>query len=500
MSCAAAVKTTSDARLSTFLPALTLVFSVAAIGPLMIINSLLWRYDRLSYAAAHAPWIRRLLPRRPAAYVGPLLPLYSVAVLELRDAAAEAIAVVVGLALAEVYAVCLRRETYIAAFEPWLLPPDYKPLGARPGRIADRRLQHIARIQCVYCVPLLAVGIILDVHDPAASWVTACAFFAKYVPLSSLDFAAYFHWDIHCRVLDLPDRPRLAAAWRAAADWLTGPMIGYLPNFYRTEHLIVHHPENAGPEDIHSPLPYDRRRAVEFCVYGFRTCISMLTAWAVLTHRRCHRRQRASLLRGVLVYWFAVLMLIVLGGRLAAFWLIAAVLHHALNAALAQYVWHGLCDPSNPRHPKASTILWLPAEHLSAGTDLELGIDVPELGTDWAFYDNYHLIHHLHPRAHFAEYPELLRKEVPELLRSGCVVLRLERYDRFIEDCWSGNLAGIASGLVTTIPQQDRRAFLEARLAALPSHRSRAASVSEGRLGSAVNTVLTRCYLRTAWR
>jgi hypothetical protein len=495
--------------LSTLSAVSFLYLAVATTGPLLMLNNLLSRYDRMSYRSGHAPLIRRFLPRRPATYLGPLLPLCAVGVLELCEAirrtdiapaAYDAIcvaSVIIGLALAEVYAVCIRRETFIAAFEPWLLPPGYAPLGAKPARVADRRLQHIARIQYVYCVPLVATGMLVEIYDAVPAWLTASAFFAKYLLLASLDFEAYFHWDIHCRVLDLPARPRLAATWRAAADWLTGPMIGALPHFYRTEHLVVHHPENAGPDDIHSPLPYDRTRTIEFCVFGLHTCISMLTGYAVLTHRRCRGRSRIRLSGAIIAYWLAVAALTA-PGRLLGYWLIAAVLHRAINAALAQYLWHGLCNQANPRNPKASTILWLPTDHLTGGNDPGAADDVPDLGTDWAFYDNYHLIHHLHPRAHFTDYPALLRKEIPELLATGCVVLSLARYDHFIADCWTGDLDAIATALVTPIPTPQHRQFLQSRLAAMPSHRSPAARASQGRLGTAANKVLTWCYVHTA--
>jgi hypothetical protein len=478
--------------------------------PLLILIELIGRYDRSSYGR-HAPVIRRILPRRYATYLAPVLPLYALVppyVLGLADSSHgegllrvlmwAALALTV-LALAEVYSVCLHREAYIAAFEPWSLAAGYTPLGAPPRRFADRRLQHLARVQLVYCVPLVITASTVGPGTGLLSCLTLFLFLIKYLAPAWIDFEAYFHWDMHCQVLDLDGRPLLTSFWRTLSDWVMGPMIGSLPRFYATEHLVIHHPENAGPDDIHSPLPYDRSRVLEFCVFGLKTCFIMLTSGKVAFHRRCRGSRQALLVLGMTAFWAVTVYLVVMD-RFLGYWLIGAALYRAVNTAKAQYVWHGLSDPSNPRHPKASTILWLPQEHLVAALDSDAphaegsapATEVPSFGTDWAFYDNYHLIHHLHPRAHFTEYPELLRRTVPGLLDWGCVVMKLSAYDTFVFDCWSGNYERIAQGLVTPMDKDLRPSFIRERLAPLPGHRSYSAALCQGRFGQAVDSALVR--------
>ncbi|WP_158771728.1 fatty acid desaturase [Streptomyces sp. NRRL S-340] len=484
--------------------------------PLLILIELIGRYDRFSYGR-HAPVIRRFLPWRLTTYLAPLLPLYALVppyVLGLAHswpgggplrAVVWAALAVPALALAEVYSVCLHREAYIAAFEPWSLAAGYAPLGAPPRRFADRRLQHLARVQLLHCVPLVLAASTVGPATGLLSCVTLFLFLIKYLAPAWIDFEAYFHWDMHCQVLDLRGRPLLTAFWRALSDWVMGPMIGSLPRLYATEHIVIHHPENAGPDDIHSPLPYDRSRVLEFCVFGLKTCFILLTSGKVAFHRRCRGSRKALLVLGVTAFWAVTAYLVVMD-RFLGYWLIGTALYRAVNTAKAQYVWHGLSDPADPRHPKASTILWLPREHLVAALDgdpthaqgAEPATEVPSFGTDWAFYDNYHLIHHLNPRAHFTEYPELLRRTVPGLLDWGCVVMRLSAYDTFVLDCWSGNFERVAQSLVTPMDKDLRPAFIREGLAPLPGRRSYSAALCEGRVGRAVDSALVRGLLLVA--
>ncbi|MFF5858941.1 hypothetical protein ACFY8B_25495 [Streptomyces sp. NPDC012751] len=483
--------------------------------PLLILIELIGRYDRFSYGR-HAPLIRKVLPWRTTGRLAPLLPLCALLPPYVPHAAEglpgdgvlrwAAVAALAGtaLGLAEVYSVCLHREAYIAAFEPWSLPADYRPLGAPPERFADRRLQHLARVQFLYCVPLVGTAAVVGPRTGWLSDVVILLFLVKYLAPAWIDFEAYYHWDMHCQVLGLRGRPWLSTVWRALSDCVMGPVIGALPRFYATEHLVVHHPENAGPDDIHSPLPYDRTRILEFCLFGLKTCLILLTSGTVAFHRRCRGSRRVLLVLGITGFW-AVTGYLIAADRLLGYWLVGAALYRAVNTAKAQYVWHGLSDPDNPRHPKAGTILWLPREHLVAALDHEPphreppgaegvphSTEVPEFGTDWAFYDNYHLIHHLHPRAHFTAYPELLRRSVPGLLDWGCVVMRLSAYESFVLDCWTGDFERLARGLVTPMDEDRRVPFLRERLAPLPGHRSYSAALCEGRVGRAVDAALVR--------
>ncbi|NUL07022.1 fatty acid desaturase [Streptomyces lunaelactis] len=478
--------------------------------PLLILIELIGRYDRFSYGR-HAPLIRKVVPWRTATYLAPLLPLFALLPPYVAHHAASwpggevlrglvsALLVVTALGLAEVYSVCLHREAYIAAFEPWSLPADYAPLGAQPQRFADRRLQHLARVQLLYCVPLISTACVVGPRTGLLSSAVILLFLVKYLAPAWVDFEAYFHWDMHCQVLGLRGRQWLSSVWRLLSDWVMGPMIGSLPRFYATEHLMIHHPENAGPDDIHSPLPYDRSRVLEFCIFGLKTCFILLTSGNLAFHRRCRGSRRALLVLGVAAFWAGTAYLIATD-RFLGYWLVGAALYRAVNTAKAQYVWHGLSDLRNPRHPKASTILWLPQEHLVAALDHEPTgtkgaahvTEVPVLGTDWAFYDNYHLIHHLYPRAHFTAYPELLRRTVPGLLDWGCVVMRLNVYETFVFDCWTGNFERIAQGLVTPMGDDLRLSFIRERMAPLPGHRSYSASLCEGRFGQAANSAMVR--------
>lgn len=464
-----------------------IVLLPAAVAVLLVIRITDW-YDRLS-SYSHSQVIRRLIPwrwSRPMA----LLPLATlIPGLTNADGFMQQLGwLVAGLVLAEVYSVGFHRESYIAAFEPWWLPIQSAPLGRPPVRSADRRLQYLVRTQVIYAIPLLIPSVLIRPDDPLVAWVILFCFVAKYIVPAWVDYEAYFHWDMHCRVLEMSNAPRISKAWRMTCEYGLGPLVGSVPRLYSTEHLVIHHPSNAGPRDIHSPLPFSRLSFIEFCFYAWKTVAILATGWGVFQHRRCSPRQRFQVLSGVMLVWVLMGLGIWVGAPLAL-WLLAALIYRGFNTAIAQYVWHGLHDGSGSGNPLSTTILWLPRVLPTSSqsepvhpTDSLLEV-LPYPGADWAFFDNYHLVHHLHPRAHFQEYPRLLERDLPKAIAHGSPVLYLEEYGLFFDDLMARRLDRIALSVHGDQTHAEKVRELGERLAPFPEVRTQVSKVSESRVG-----------------
>lgn len=474
--------------------------AVAVALPTLVLARLLVRYDILS-RGTHASAVRRALPRRLAAWTVPALPLLALTAPALPSAsdgapatAAFGLWVICVLAAAEVYSVCFHREAWIAAFEPWHIPDDARPLGGPAPRHDDLRLHHLVRVQILYAAPAVLAACAAGRGSVVASGATLL-FAAKFVAHASSDYEVFYHWHLHCRVLDVVGRPRLSRAVEAVVVWALGPLHGYLPNVYRAEHLLSHHPENGGTGDVHSPLRYSRTSLLEFAVYALDTTASLLTGHRIVRHRRCRPRMRRAVVAGVCAYW-AVVLALAASGRLLAVWLVVAAVHRGVTATRSQYVWHAFVDQARPRDPVATTMLWVSvpegasdAERLAAATTPRP--PVPPAGTDWAFFDNHHLIHHLHPRAHYSEYPALLEREVPRLVANGAMVLDLGHLYTFASDCWGGD----AERLRTTVVTPSDAEVLRARLAPARACRSPYGAICESAAARRVERPLLRALL-----
>ena len=177
----------------------------------------------------------------------------------------------------------------------------------------------------------------------------------------------------------------------------------------------------------------------------------------------------------MLGYWLVVLTLIAFQRPLGALLLLFALLH-GLDQAKSQYKWHGLPDPDNLADPLGTTILWVTSEAAwreiaGLSTSISGGPDGPVV-RDWTYFDNYHLVHHLYPSAHFDRYIELLRRRAPDIIAARGVVMTLPAILTSAFAMWSGDIDGLASALLTEPPRGiDKREFIRQRLEPIPSLR-----------------------------
>lgn len=464
--------------------------------------------------AWHSNLIRNVFPFLRSDYIVSLLPFYilsgSFFLPERLNSASSILQAVlwflIGLVLAEVFSVCFHRNSFIAAFQPHLIPKSFRPFGKSPKRTEDRRLQLVVKMLFIYGWPLVLIATVTDIHSNPISIVLLILFVTKYVRGGQDDFEGCLHWNIHCYVLEMDTKSRISRIIERSMDYGLGPLFGYVPNIYRANHLLLHHPEDAGPDDINSPLAYRRSSLLEFAVFVVRIFGSWSLATDLAFHRRCKRSNRRRVIAGVFTFWLVTVVLVA-KGQFLGFWLLFLSIHVPVVVARAQYTWHSLSDVSQPHNTMMNTILWVRGDNwkrrlqsdsarsngaLATSQSSETQEIAPVFGSDWGYYVNLHLVHHMHPRAHFIEYPSLLDRDIPKIIDRGAVVMDLKYFTVFAIDTWSGRTDRLADALLNDIPQNQREDFITRRWEPLEDGRSSFGSLCSSSRAQVLNALLTK--------
>ena len=483
---------------------LLVTLSTIIVIPFLIVGRYCTFYD-VYFNELFGEWIRILVPRPLGRWFVPLLPFYTLTRVYVVPGTMFSSFTwsLLGILLIEVHSVCLHRESWIAAFEPQWIPQDACPLGGRPRRLEDRRLHHLLLTLTVYALPLLITGIYVPISYSCQCAITSL-FIMRYVEYARADFEACIHWNMHCKTLTLDNQPRLTRAWEILMDYVVGPLNGYVPRVYNANHLLAHHRDNSGPMDIHSPTPFRRSSLLEFCFFAMKLTGSIMFGTDLVFHRRCSGKTRTYLLTNLVAFWSSVTVLFAYSSLLAPIIMFFAI-HHGVSMARFQYIWHGLIDPAKPEQLITSTTLWVSSKQFWLDTINETSTlnrsaavrsseidEVPQPGTDWAFFDNYHLIHHLKPAAHFTQYPSLLSRNAHEIVTAQSVVLTLDRIATFAFDCWASNIDRIISGLQIDLSDDEKRAFIRARLQPTLEKRHRIAAVCESEVARLIEQKLLK--------
>lgn len=402
------------------------ILSAAGAAIVLALDTWLVAFDKLS-SEALGERIRSILPWSGSMLIGSLLPLYSLTYPTLAALSAAGISaslawLSVGLALAEIYAVLLRRESWICAYEPHWISLDAQPLRYPPYRYQDRRLHRLLRTQIHFGAPAAFSAALTPLGpDSVAQCVVATYFLLKYFSYSGPDFEAVVHWAMHSRTLKSAIKTRKEGIAYALMEYICGPINGYVPRVYESNHLLIHHIYNGNIGDIHSPAAFDRLSFVEFSVFAWRLTADTLFCTDLLRHKNCKGRKRKQLITTLIFFWSMVSLLIFLNSLLP-YLLLGFLLHHGVTMARFQIIWHGLIAPEDPRSAASSTVNWVPLPNPEEATTFWLPPLVTQEGRladcattrqdlvphwqhHWAFFDNLHLLHHQNPSTHFSEYP-----------------------------------------------------------------------------------------------
>jgi Fatty acid desaturase len=160
------------------------------------------------------------------------------------------------------------------------------------------------------------------------------------------------------------------------------------PNFYRVQHVYVHHVEDNGPLDTHTTLPYYRTSFLDFSRHALWQSIDLVTGARLLTYlvKKGKQRQIRDVVRG-LAAWWAFVLAVALINPLGALYLFVSRFVGGTYITLITFYQHGLVDPADPVPSHGHTTDFVHHDHGNLGFD-------------------YHVEHHTRPARHWTWYYE----------------------------------------------------------------------------------------------
>ncbi len=202
-----------------------------------------------------------------------------------------------------------------------------------------------------------------------------------------------------------------------------------MPEFYRIQHVYVHHVEDNGPNDTQSTMAYDRTSVLDFGRHALLQGLDLLTGCLVIPYlrRKGKTRQIRELLHGMAVF-YAIVLAIAPFNPIAAAMILVSRLVGGQILSLFCFFQHGLIDPNDVTNVHGNTVNFQGYEHGHLGAD-------------------FHVEHHLKPARHWSVYHVESNKET-EAHEEGHRALVLDKgfYSPLgmIRALWTRDYAGIA--------------------------------------------------------
>lgn len=243
------------------------------------------------------------------------------------------------------------------------------------------------------------------------------------------------HTHMHNRIFT----PKIGSSNRvkrifAACQWFFEYPITLLtirmPEFYRTQHVYVHHVEDNGPDDTQSTLAYDRTSFLDFSRHAFIQGLDLLSGCLVIPYlrRKGKLRQIRELQRGMAIF-YAIVAVIAVFNPIAAGMILVSRLVGGQILSFFAFFQHGLIDPHDVTDVHGNTINYHGHEHGHLGAD-------------------FHVEHHLKPARHWSAYPGEAAKETASH-EQGHRALVVEKgfYSPLgmMRALWTRDYAGVAS-------------------------------------------------------
>lgn len=206
------------------------------------------------------------------------------------------------------------------------------------------------------------------------------------------------HTHMHNRVFT----PRIGATPRvkrilAICQWLFEYPVTLLtiriPEFYRIQHVYIHHVEDNGPDDTQSTMSYDRTSFLDYSRHALLQGLDLLTGCLVIPYlrRKGKHRQIRELMHGMVLFYSLVAIVAFFNPIAAGLILFSRLLGGQILSFFA-FFQHGLIDARDVTAVHGNTINYEGDEHGHLGAD-------------------FHVEHHLKPARHWSTYREAARKE-----------------------------------------------------------------------------------------
>lgn len=178
-----------------------------------------------------------------------------------------------------------------------------------------------------------------------------------------------------------------------------------VPDYYRIQHVYVHHVEENGPDDTQSTMAYDRTSFFDFSRHAFWQGLDLISGFSVIPYlrRRKKMRQLREFVRGMAA-WYIFIIAIMIFNPVAAALIYVSRFFGGNILTLVAFFQHGVIDAKDVHSVHGNTLDYAGPEHGSLG-------------------DDYHVEHHLKPARHWSRYHEDFEREASNSAGHRAIVL-----------------------------------------------------------------------------
>lgn len=201
------------------------------------------------------------------------------------------------------------------------------------------------------------------------------------------------------------------------------------PYHYTVEHLVIHHAENNGWDDVQSTLRYDRKSFLDFCEFALSLGLQVTFSfsWYAYLAKRNLKKPIRLIIKGQIIRYSTITILLFFNPVAAALLIFVPILS-GVPRAVSIFFWHGLVDTKDPNNIYTNTI----------NIDEQTG-----MGFGW------HVEHHLRPGTHWFNQTAQARQDTsiygsngvityiptPELQHLFLQAMWRRRFDLLAERC-----------------------------------------------------------------
>jgi hypothetical protein len=268
---------------------------------------------------------------------------------------------------------------------------------------------------------------------PATSNYFVVLAYSALLLLSQFPYEITDHVNIHNRIFNpKPGASPLAKKFLKACQFYFDNVLSILsariPDYYRIQHVYVHHVEENGPEDTQSTMPFDRTSFFDFSRHAFWQGLDLISGYAVIPYlrRRKKNRQLREFIRGMAT-WYAFIIVVMLINPLAAALIYVSRFFGGNILTLVAFFQHGVIDASDVHAVHGNTLDYAGPEHGSLG-------------------DDYHVEHHMKPARHWSRYHEDFQREAGSTGGHKALVLEKDVFTpiAFVGALWRRDFATVA--------------------------------------------------------
>jgi fatty acid desaturase len=187
--------------------------------------------------------------------------------------------------------------------------------------------------------------------------------------------------------------------------WLLAPFFGQTPNTYFAHHMGMHHREENLAADLSSTGRFQRDRLDHWLRYYLRFMLIGLPELCLYFARRQQWKLMWRVIAGEGVYWS--LMALLLWQRPAATLIVLLLPLIVIRTLMMMGNWtqHSFVSAQHPEDPYQASITCLNTRYNRR-----------------CFNDGYHVLHHVQPRAHWTDHPQLFETTIAEYAEHDSIV------------------------------------------------------------------------------